>query len=257
MKQLDSAINSSPVQPSVIKSLETKIEVLSKMVEREEEAKKCALEARLTEAQGKLATYSGINPNEIQEQADENRTLRAQLENVRASNQSYASEIAAERAKSSNLAVLLSWVTSRANPERKTAIAIDCFVVHGTTGQPLIDALTAPGTTAEWGKLSASKQRLVDAFKQCRRATNPTDIRTREFARTLLAKKFDCDIERVLAVEAESVRQQQEDEAKRHEQAVFQRDLSRNRQRRENAREAQIRAAENGQFSPASVIEQW
>jgi hypothetical protein len=256
LKQLDAYIASGHTKPGVLNALTKKIEVFQRLHERELDQKYEGLQVEAAQLRQQVAKYAGFDPDKIQSLTAELNSTKIQNENIRSSNQSYASELATERAKSANLTALLAWVTSRANPERKTAIAIECFIVHGTTGQPLVDALMSAGTYSNWEQLSTSKPKLIDTYREAKNDRDPEAQQTASFCKLMLAKKFETDIDALLAEQAERVRQQDVRESQRHENAVFEREQMVARRRREDAQEEMIRRAEM-ENEQRGMIEQW
>ena len=227
----------------------TKLEVFQKLIAREDEQRD--LDAQIAALEKKLATFDGVDPQAVSSLSEENRALRVQLENSRTSNASTVTERDDARGRLDNALKLLRWLAQQVNEPKKVIVATRAFAEYGRYSKILVDAIMSPGTCAEWEKLAASKQRLVETFKQYRTTTNADDIKSREFCRLVLAIKHGTDIDKMLAELAEQVRQQGEREEQRHERAVFEREQLIARRMREAARQAQIDAADREQFGPA------
>jgi vacuolar-type H+-ATPase subunit I/STV1 len=251
MTQLDEYIKSDDArkQPAVVNALTMKLEVFQKLMAREDEQRD--LDGQIAALEQKLATFDDVDPQAVSLLTEENRTLKVQLENLRASNASTVTERDDARGQLDNALKFLQWLAQQVNEPKKVILAARAFAEYGRDSKVLVDAIMSVGTCAEWEKLAASKQKLVETFKEYRTTTNPAGIKSREFCRLVLAAKHGTNIDKVLAEQAEQARQQEASEEQRHERAVFEREQLIARQRREAARQAQIDAADREQSSPA------
>ena len=244
LKQLDAYIASGQTKPGVLNALTKKIDVFQRLHERELDANAENLKTEVEQLREQVAKYSGIDPDGIQSLTAEINTTKIQHENIRASNRSLLSERDDAQNKLVNVTTLLKWITTRENDDRRLPIALDAFVAHGKDSKLLVDMLLGTGTTEGWLQISVSRTKLIERYRENKNARDPEGQQAASFCKVMLAKKFDTDIDRVLAEQTEATRQQDVREAQRHQNAVFERERMIARQRRDLAIQAQLHSME-------------
>jgi len=256
VKQLDDYIASGGTKPGVLNGLTKKIEVYQRLHERFLDQRSENLQSQLTEARAQLAKFDGVNPNEIISLRSELTTLQNQNTTLRSSNASLMAERDTARQEVTSFTASLKWMCGRATPDRRLHIATCAFIEIGRDSRPIVDTLLSTGTYAEWEKLAASKQRLIETYRQHLRATNADDIGLREFAKQCLKDKHSCDVEKLLAEQAEEARKTSANEDAKYRQQEQQRAEAQERRRMDYAQEMLIRQAEDrtGPYAPVPVV---
>jgi hypothetical protein len=250
---LDVELSRPELRVSTVKALETKIQVLSELLKREQDNKQDAVAQENIQLKERLTPFEGLNLEEIGSVKEELRTTKAQLENTRNCNSSYSREAVTAKGEIENLKSMLRWMCEQVSPDARLKIAVRCFSVKHVAGRPVIDFLPGNDTTSLWLKNTHSKTVMAQKVRDLKHSVDADDKALVSFLLLYAKEKYQWDIEAQLKAEAvEQSRRENEADRQRGEtqQAM---EIARNKRMRENSRELEIIRTEAG-LEPVSRV---